>query len=308
MQEEKPASKSKTPLLITIVALAVLIAFVAMNRDWLLDLFPSKKQAITETEPGWEEKLSALEKEGDETSDLSSTLTETMQDKALLPSEAAPEPAIPVVSEQEILLGKITAFFEYLDAKKYLADYELPETSMVHFKRTMDKLFANPPIVTREADDLFSILNNMAHFYRVLGRQEINLIRDIFANELGEMEEMMRLFYRWSELEGEKKSSGAGIDLPFTALYEYAGFFLNTLGGQAYLFRRDARIRLLVRYYSILVIDRANTLKVNRHGIDLRRIIDSTIDELEATRVLTRKDEYIDKLAALQLQYQTRYE
>lgn len=96
--------------------------------------------------------------------------------------------------------------------------------------------------------------------------------------------------------------------MPLGSLYEYGGFFINTLGGQAYLFRRDSRLRLLVKYYAILIIDRADSNDMNRHGIDIRVAIEALIDEMAASQVLADQDEYLTKLAALQTKYQSRYE
>ena len=118
----------------------------------------------------------------------------------------------------------------------------------------------------------------------------------------------MALSYRWSEIGQQDPDNNLGLTIPFAPLYEYAGFFINTLGGQAYLFRRDPRIRLLVRYYAVLIIDRANDQHMNRHGIDIRVTIDSLIDEMEATRLLRGREEYLARLVALQTKYQSRYQ
>jgi hypothetical protein len=184
----------------------------------------------------------------------------------------------------------------------------LQDKTSIHFSRTLEKVFANPPIVTREADDLFSILKNMSHFYRILGRQEINLIKDVMAHETENMEQTMAFFYRWSEIGTPASDNRLDLALPLSSLYEYAGFFINTLGGQAYLFRRDPRIRSLVRYYALLIIDRANDQRMNRYGIDIRLTIDSLIDEMEATQLLNGREEYLTRLAALQGKYQSKYE
>ena len=103
-------------------------------------------------------------------------------------------------------------------------------------------------------------------------------------------------------------SPGTPISLPIKDLYEYAGFFLNTMGGQAYLFRRNSHIRLLVRYYCVLILDRANADIVNRHGIDILPHLESLINEMEIFETLEYRKHYLHTLRTLQEKYQVYYE
>jgi hypothetical protein len=57
-------------------------------------------------------------------------------------------------------------------------------------------------------------------------------------------------------------------------IYEYATFFLNTLGGRSYMLRRDSKMRMLVNYYALLAVDMANDTGRNIYGIDIRPHID----------------------------------
>jgi hypothetical protein len=52
-------------------------------------------------------------------------------------------------------------------------------------------------------------------------------------------------------------------------LYQYAGFFLNTTGGMAYLFRRPGDVRLPFMYYCLLVVHEADKEGINTYGIDI---------------------------------------
>jgi hypothetical protein len=304
MQNETKTSKSKTPLLFAGIFLVLAVAAFFLFRDKLQALFPQDGSAINQ--PAWEKKLSDLEKEiGAKPQADSMVETPFRQAEIQRPDNSTAGEA--AKSSQQILREKLYAFFDHLDQQAYIQDYQLSEKSSAHFSRTINKLLANPPLVTREADDLFSILNNMAHFYRVLGRQEINLIKDVLDNAKPDIEEEMNLFYEWSEVEQPASGGDGDFVLPLPQMYEYAGFFLNTLGGQAYLFRRDSSIRLLVRYFSVLIVDRANSLNMNRHGIDIRHVIDSLIDEMEVSQALQRKNDYLTKLYSLQEQYQAKY-
>ena len=306
MGNKKSARKSMSPYIIPLLVLVALLAIVALNWQNLSEMF--RQTGGGKGQPEWEEKISDLEKEIAEKLQTKeppeATTTDTTQ---MLQYGAVTEPAEPP-SELQQLQDAILAFFHHLDQQAYIIDYQLQGGSRIHFSKTLEKIFANPPIVSREADDLFSILKNMSHFYRILGRQEINLVKDVLTHEIENMEEIMAVFYRWSEISNPSGNNDLDLAMPLASLYEYGGFFINTLGGQAYLFRRDSRLRLLVRYYAILIIDRANRDDMNRHGIDIRMAIEALIDEMTATQMLTDRNEYLARLAALQAKYRSRYE
>jgi len=89
------------------------------------------------------------------------------------------------------------------------------------------------------------------------------------------------------------------------ALYEYACFFLNTMGGRLYLFRRDSLSRMVVTYYAILLVERANREDNNRHGIELRPLVNMLIAEMEAGgSTLKQSETYLDSLYDLKEKYQ----
>jgi hypothetical protein len=202
---------------------------------------------------------------------------------------------------------KILLFFEHLDRQNYIREYNLKGSTRDHLKGIINKLIANPPVVVRETDDLFAILNNMAHFFRVLGPGDILLIKDILINERELVEPTMALFYKWSEIEPGCPDNDLNIKFPLPGLYEYAGYFINTLGGQSYLFRRSLFVRLLIRYYSILIIDRANNMDANRYGIDIRYTLDALISELQANTDLENRQDYLENLIGIQEKYQAKY-
>lgn len=202
---------------------------------------------------------------------------------------------------------KILLFFEHLDSQNYIREYSMKGSTRDHMNGIIKKLIANPPVVVRETDDLFAILNNMAHFFRVLGPKDILLIKDILINERELIEPTMALFYKWSEIEPDCLNKNLNIKLPLLGLYEYAGYFINTLGGQSYLFRRSLHLRLLIRYYSILIIDRANSVDANRYGIDIRYTLDALIAELQTNGDLENSQDYLENLIRLQDSYQAKY-
>ncbi len=223
----------------------------------------------------------------------------------LTPGDTQPSPA----SQNECLqtADKILLFFEHLDRQNYAREYAVKGSTLDHFRGIIKKLIANPPVVVRETDDLFAILNNMAHFFRVLGPKDILLIKDVLAHEREFIEPTIALFYKWSEIGTGCPDNDLDIDLPLAGLYEYAGYFINTLGGQSYLFRRELYLRVLIRYYSALIIDRANSVDANRYGIDIRYTLDSLISEIQGNSSLEYREEYLEKLIRLQETYQAKY-
>ena len=221
------------------------------------------------------------------------------------------EETAPVVAKQDLtrqqqcaqLADKLPAFFNHLDNELYIKEFKLNEPSLQYFNELTTKLLANPPVVTRESDDLYTILTNMAHFFRIIGRQNILLMKGILDRERDKIEDVAAELYRWTIVD-QCTGETFKIDAPLDKVYEYAGFFLNTMGGRSYLFRRDSRSRLLVNYYAILIVDRANKENMNRYGLDIKEIIPQLIQEIEATNQLIYKEDYIDKLYDLQEEYQ----
>ncbi len=203
----------------------------------------------------------------------------------------------------EQLAEKLHRFFSQLDGQEYLEELGLKEKSEPYFLSLRDKLLANPPIVTRETDNLLSILKNMAHIFRTIGRRNIILIKAILDREQEDIEDIARAFYRVhirEKCDSPQKKSNVLQD----NYYDYAGFFLTTIGGRAYLFRRDSKLRLLVNYYSVLIIEDANESRMNKYGIDLQQIIPALIGELESTTRLIYKERYLDRLYRILEKYQ----
>ncbi|MCF6290619.1 MAG: hypothetical protein L3J03_06455 [Desulfobacterales bacterium] len=293
---KKKKNKSTLPAVLIITALLALAAFFFLQGR--IPPIATPEKTVTPTPPA--------DTPARATTPPALIDTEADRPAALSESAGAGNPCQQPARE-------ISAFFQRLDQQEYIGRYQLGDPGLVHFSGILKKLFANPPIVVRESDDLFSIMKNMVHFYRVLGKKDIQLIKDTLTHEAEGLEPLLALFYRWSELEPRCRDQGlpAGslltIDLPLASLYEYAGFFLNTVGGQSYLNRRVPRLRLLIKYYAILILDRANDEKMNRYGIDIRYPVDSLIKEIEASSQLTFAGEYLDRMAGLQEKYQTRY-
>lgn len=202
-----------------------------------------------------------------------------------------------------VLAERLHGFFSYLDTREYMESFSLQEPSQSYFISLADRLLDNPPVVSRESDDLYTILKNMAHFFRVIGKDNILLIKTILDRERDKIEDVAGEIYLWSIREDcEQELFTFSPDLG--KMYEYAGFFLNTMGGRSYLFRRDSRSRLVINYYSVLLVDLANEKGINRHGLDVTQVIPLLVEEIESSNQLIYKENYLDQLYTLLEKYQ----
>ena len=301
-QRKAPKRKSTAQIVTILIILLVGLLYLGWNYLSETNLRQQSQEAGTP-------EITRIEKEVERTETAvpqKDTKLEEAQESvhmALNEDEASPAPQ----NECQQTADKISLFFDHLDQQPYIHEHITKGSTLDHFRGIFNKLMANPPVVVRETDDLFAILNNMAHFFRILGPKDILLIKDVFIHERGLIEPTMAQFYKWSEIAPNCSDSALDINLPLPGLYEYAGYFLNTLGGQSYLFRRELYLRILIRYYSILIIDRANSIDANRYGIDIRYTLDSLIPEIQGNSDLENKQAYLENLVRLQGQYQAIY-
>lgn len=286
--------------ILAILAITVFTA-IFLNRDYIVGIISYNE--LKKEKQELQEKITVLEKEIEE-------LAAPTQSPAVpVPAKDPSLPSIDLSNRTcQELDDDIQKFFGDLDSQPYIASYNLEGGSQVHFKQLIDRLLETPPIVVRETDSLFTILTNTAHFYRVLGRDNALMTRDIIIREANILEMTLALFDQWAQTGSQCRDVRTEIRLPLQKLYEYAGFFLNTLGGQSYLFRRNSHIRLLIKYYSVMVLDRANAEVINRHGIDITPPLESLINEIEISETMVYKEHYLRRLRNLQAKYQTSYE
>ncbi len=204
------------------------------------------------------------------------------------------------------LVDDLNAFYAHLDQQPYMQNFQLKETSKNHFSKLLQVLIDNPPTITRETDDYFTLLKNTAHFFRVLGKDNILVLKGILDREKDSFERILKTFYALTDHPVYLKEEFS-LSIPPDNLYDYAGFFLNTIGGRLYLFRRDSASRMTISYYSVMIIDKANKKGNSRLGIDLRPAIDLLIEEIENTGTkLKFREEYLDTLYDLKENYSNR--
>ncbi|CAK8712463.1 hypothetical protein KKHLCK_01480 [Candidatus Electrothrix laxa] len=198
----------------------------------------------------------------------------------------------------------LTNFVNSLQEKEYSKKESSAQPLQQHFNALATQLVNNPPVVIHETDELYTILTNTAHFFRILGKDNMRLLQQVLKQETANFENVAAEIYRLSIAEEQCVSGNKRLKIPFTAAYEYAGFFLNTLGGRSYLFRRDSGTRLLVNYYAVLTLDQANKKQLNKYGLDIREQLPWLIQEMEANNRLIHRERYLDKLYELAEKYQ----
>ncbi|MCG2776783.1 MAG: hypothetical protein L6406_14000, partial [Desulfobacterales bacterium] len=199
----------------------------------------------------------------------------------------------------------ITEFFRYLDQKEYVRDPGSIIDTYMRFKKILNRLAARPPVPAGEGTDPTIIIQNVYHFYRILDRKDLRLIRQIITKEKETLEFNLEMFYRWVG-QGNRCPDPEGMRPSMEMLYKYAGFFINTTGGRACLFRRSSDIRLLVSYYCLLIINEADKKGENSYGIDILPYIEPIREEILLHPHFHFQSEYINKLDSLKRYYQGR--
>jgi hypothetical protein len=292
-----------------VIKVGIVVAIVAIVAYFGYNLFSSWHKEGLETAKRherveWEkrtkelmEKVTGLEEE------LTSVKGESIPEQKLK-EVFGPDAAI--VKEEEPLgfeeiEQQIKAFFTYLDEQDYVQAYQFKGGTYQQFQLVLQKISANPPSITEETTSLYNLYRNMAHFFRVMGKNRVNLTRDVLQNEGEILESAMQTFYLWATDEtADKEKTGQPT---LKTLYTYSGFFLNTLAGKSYLLRRNSKIRLLTTYYSVLILDRANDEQLNPAGIDIRPHIEFLINDFQSQIGLINQKQYLSELLRLADKY-----
>lgn len=198
----------------------------------------------------------------------------------------------------------VDSFFQLLDNRDYIQAFNLGVKSTIYFPALIQRLADNPPIVTGETNDLFTILQNTAHFFRIIGKKNIIVLKGILDREKSTFEQALADFYELTQ-QPQCLEERFNLNVPPDSLYLYSGFFLNTMGGRLYLFRRDSMSRMVVNFYAILIVENANRQGRNQYGIEIKSSIDSLIDEIESSKIdLKMREYYLDTLYDMKEKYQ----
>ena len=197
---------------------------------------------------------------------------------------------------------ELMEFLTYLDRKDYVRKLGREEEMFTRFKRIVHRLSLNPPTPAGEGLKNETIIKNIYHFYKALSLQDLRLIRLILQSEADTLEINLAALYPWL-MSADKCSQKDGLPPSLDTTYRYAGFFVNSIGGRAYLFRRKTRLRLLVHYYCLLIIHEADKKKMNSFGIDITPFLEPLAEEIEHYQFLYYRKEYAGKLIDLKNYY-----
>jgi len=266
------------------------------------------REAVSQERAAWQQKADTLDKKVGSLEKEIKTLDRELQAQEQEPP-VEPERQKEVFGEEapdfygkELAAGDISAcvrkFFSYIDRKGYLKARGIEGTARDFCGSVLERLRASTPVVSGESQDAYILLKNISFFFRVLGKNDVLLIKDILAGEADIMEQTIKLFYLWTDPE-QNIQDPERITLSLESRYEYAAFFLQTIAGRAYLFRRDSRLRLLVLYYSVCILDRANDRMLNKYGIDIRPPVTGLIEDMQHYRLLSDRRTYLGGLALI---------
>jgi len=124
-------------------------------------------------------------------------------------------PALPTKDDLPQAVEKIKAFYQYLDQQKYIQARHLDAPSLIYITRLIQKLLDAPPVVTRETDELSTILKNSTHLFRILGKDNILLSKEILNREKDKTEKLMANYFLLTEHPGafDKDIIGRGISM-----------------------------------------------------------------------------------------------
>lgn len=201
------------------------------------------------------------------------------------------------------LESQILTFFKYLGNQAYMAPYKDRGGPAGLYRETVEALSATPPMLSGELEDLISLIRNVTHLYRLLGKERIAILKSMLKNETDIIESVLAIFYIYALPEDRCKNRAVPVPA-LEILYQYGGYFLNTLAGRSYMLRRDAKLRVLLTYYSVLVLDRANDEMLNAFGIDIRPFIDISFYEISNQRMLVYQKQYVVELERLREKYE----
>lgn len=297
--------KKKIPffLISTLVLLAIFAGLIVWQWDTLVEKIAGEK--IETERRAWMDRTRELE-------GIILQLQQGRQFKPLLPAERLSQvfgPTCPLVKgasprsmKCEELEDSLRAFCRYLDAGETFRSQKTYRDSWALFTSILESLERRPPVMSAESYRPSVIVENSFYFFRLLGKEKIDIVREVIKFESDLAEPLMGIMYYWL-MTGRNCDKLPSPTATLKVMYQYAGFFLNTLGGHSYLYRQDSRIRLLTIYYSILVVHEANMRELNEVGLDLRFFLPHIFQEIQSRNDLLYAEDYLQTLTNLQLQY-----
>ena len=253
--KEKTFFKVLGLLLIVILVFLSVYVYLEMGRQEVKEPEkdkPSKVGASIEPDIAVKEKKEVIE---------------TKEEPEFPPSEIVSIPLPLPKADPCIQTEKDVAdFFKYLDTKKYVLNLNPGTDAYTRFKKIFIKLNSNPPIPAEEISNPYNLLRNITHLFQALGKEDLYLIKEIITKEQDTIEIDFKMFFKWLLLIDDCPDP-EGLRPSLDVLCQYAGFFLNTIGGRSYLSRQTQDVRLLTSYYCLLILHEADKRGENNYGL-----------------------------------------
>ena len=202
--------------------------------------------------------------------------------------------------------AELTRVCGLLDAREYIRAGATPTGACGLARQLAEELASRPPQISSELKSYETMLDNVFHVYRTLGRRRTQLLRRIVWEETELTEPAALALFRWS-ISRERCAGPRDTPLTLDALYAHAGFLFQTLGGQAYLRRRPPRTEGLIGFYALVVIDRAQAAGHNPAGVDPRPEI-QRVRALLGREPLVFRDDYLRVLDEMAARWKRRSE
>lgn len=301
----KPAEKT----LIGVLLVAIFAAVGYQFYDWKSLTDKKVQEAREEEKSKWEQMVGGGEGDLAASSGESGAPAE-LDTAGLAEGLAGEEPlpdlfksglstlAAPETISSENVAAWIDSFFMYLDQQEYITALNRNQSSKDRYNLLIAKVESQTPIASEMVLDFDAVIKNVIHFLRVLGKDDLMLAKQVLDNESEKLETILAMFHEYAVRRDPAQEGGIKVpSLPVR--YEYATFFLNTLGGRSYLYRRDSRTRLLVTYYSVLTFHEANQMMFNQYGVDIMPYLDTLTAEIAVRNDLKMRDTYLQQLANL---------
>jgi len=197
-----------------------------------------------------------------------------------------------------LLKEQMEDFFHYLDEKEYIKRFGENTDTYAIYKEMLRRMTSKLPVPSGEGLSVTIMIDNIFHLFRIMDTTDIMMIKAVLSNEKQTLEMNLDMFYSWF-MAREQCSCCEEIQPSWDLLYHYAGFFLNTIGGRAYLYRRTPILRLLLSYYCVLIIHDADKQGSNSYGIDIVPEVKTLISEINLSPDLMFKSDYLNKLESI---------
>ena len=297
------AKRTSVVFYLTVLVIVAIAALVVWKWDAVVDKIAESK--IDDERQAWIERTRELETiilEMQDGKEAKPVLSTERLSQVFAPTSPLLKGASPSSIECKELEESLRAFCRYLDEGETMRSQKIYRDSWALLNNIFEILEQKTPEMSAEAYRPSIIIQNSFFFFRSLGKEKMDIAREVLRYEADLAEPLMGILYHWL-VTGRRCNKLPPSSSTLKIMYQYGGFFLNTLGGHSYLYRQDSRIRLLTVYYAILVVHEANLQGLNEMGLDLRFFLPLIFDEIQSRNDLFYAEDYLQTLTNLQLHY-----